>query len=247
MQRSLVSDIAGTTRDTVHSMFSYQDQLVEILDTAGLRRATKVKERLEYYASTRTEQAIAESDIVYLVIDITQGLTEQDKKIADKIAESQKACLFVLNKCDLKPQKNKSRQGADLSQEMYKDDIAKVRQDFPVLAYAPMVAVSCYQPHTLEQLLQSTFKLHKQNGRKVDEHELVRALKEWVVARPPARRGNRPPLLRSLRQVGQYPPRFVLKVYGEVDDNYVRYLTNNVRKEFGFARVPLYVEVVHGS
>ena len=244
-ERSLVSDVSGTTRDVVSSFFSDQGQLFEILDTAGLRRASKVNESLEFYAARRTQAALEECDIALLLIDITEGLTDQDKKIADKIVESQKPFLFVLTKTDLKQNSAARVKGMPVLNDIVKREVEKIRFQFPVLAYVPVAAVSVMQKESMAALMKGVRSLHKEAARVADEDELTQALKQWCEDQAHPRRGRkRPPVLKSLRQTGQYPPRFTLKVYGEVEESYVRYIIKNLRKEFKFPHVPILVETI---
>lgn len=244
--RSLVSEVSGTTRDVVSSFFTHNDKLFQILDTAGLRRASKINESLEFYASKRTEAALEDCDVALLLIDIKEGLTDQDKKITDKIILSKKPFLFVLTKSDLEQNSPKRVKGMALTNDILKREVEKLRFQFPMVGYVPIVAVSAKYPDTMSELLKAVMSLHQEAGRQADEHELVEALHEWCEDQPPPRRGRkRPPLLKSLKQVGQYPPRFALKVYGEVEEGYVRYIIKNLRKEFKFPHVPLLIEVVH--
>ena len=244
-ERSLVSDVSGTTRDVVSSFFSNQGQLFEILDTAGLRRASKVNESLEFYATRRTQAALEECDIALLLIDITEGLSDQDKKIADKIVESKKPFLFVLTKTDLKQNSAARVKGMTLLNDIVKQEVEKIRFQFPVLAYVPVVAVSVMQKENMGILMKAVCSLHKEAGRVTDRDELMQALKQWCEDQAHPRRGHkRPPVLKSLRQTGQYPPRFTLKVYGEVEESYVRYIIKNLRKEFRFPHVPILVDTI---
>ncbi len=244
-QRSLVSNISGTTRDVVSSFFTDQGQLFEILDTAGLRRASKVNESLEFYATRRTQIAIEECDIALLLIDITQGLAEQDKKIADKIVESKKPFLFVLTKTDLKQNSSARVKGMALGNDIVKQEVEKIRFQFPILAYVPVVAVSVKQKQSMAALMKGVHSLHKEAGQMADEDELNQALKEWCLDQKHPRKGRkRAPVLKSLKQTGQYPPRFTLKVYGEVEESYVRYIIKNMRKEFRFPHVPLIIDTI---
>lgn len=247
-ERSLVSDVSGTTRDVVSSFFTHGGQTFQILDTAGLRRASKINDSLEFYASRRTQSALEDCDIALLLIDIIQGLTDQDKKIADKIVASQKPLLFVLTKSDLKQNSTKRVKGMALGNDILRQEVEKIRFQFPVLGYVPVVAVSAKYQDTTAHLLKAIKALYTEAGRQADEHELVEALRQWCQDQPPARRGRkRPVLLKSLRQIGQYPPRFALKVYGEIEEGYVRYIIKSLRKEFQFPHVPILVEIVRGT
>ncbi|MGL4524031.1 MAG: ribosome biogenesis GTPase Der [Spirochaetia bacterium] len=241
---SLVSQVSGTTRDTVTAYFEEAGQIFEILDTAGLRRASKVNESLEFYATRRTDQAIEQCDVALLLVDIEQGLADQDKKIADKIVLHHKPLLFVLSKSDLKQNFSKSVNSMRGKNDILKQDVELLRFHFPVLAHVPVITVSSMQPQTMPALIKAIRNLHSEAGRMVDEHELNDALRDWSLDQPhPRRRGKRPVVCKSLRQVAVHPPKFILRAYGEVEDGYVRYITKNLRKEFKFPHVPLIIDV----
>jgi GTP-binding protein len=241
---SLVSDIAGTTRDTVCSNFTWKTHSFHILDTAGLRRKSRLKERLEYFSVKRAEAAAMESDVALLVIDVAEGLTEQDKKIADKIVEHKKPFIFVLNKWDLK---STLKEGQDKIErdKTYAREVEQLRFQFPVLAHIKIIAVSAAQGKGLDALLSEIVALYNENRRQVTDFELTEAMREWADERPPARRSRHEVQFRSLRQTAANPAKFTLRVRGHLDDSYIRYFTNRIREEFGFKSVPVSMEIEH--
>ncbi|HOV64848.1 MAG TPA: ribosome biogenesis GTPase Der, partial [Spirochaetia bacterium] len=130
--RAIVSDIPGTTRDVVEGLFEYRGRQFKVLDTAGIRRKSKVGQNVEYYSVNRAIHAIDESDVVFLIIDALEGLSEQDKKISDQIIKKGRGVILVLNKWDaLKPVPNQFKAMED-----------RVRFQFPVLSFAPLLPLS---------------------------------------------------------------------------------------------------------
>ncbi|NIZ19508.1 ribosome biogenesis GTPase Der [Entomospira culicis] len=239
--RSLVSEVAGTTRDSVKSHFLFDGQPFEIIDTAGLRRKAKVNDPIEFYSTRRAEASIREADVVLLLIDAQEGLTDQDKKIADKIILEKKPFLFVLNKCDLLAEHHLyERHRGDRT----KLAVQNLKDAFPILNYLAVVPIEASHNLGLDKLMKMVNTVHRQSLRKIDDTEFQRALLQWrgdLLHGSPYHKSH----IRSIRQVGVQPPRFVVRVQGKAQPNYVRYLTNRIQKEFRFNLVPITVEVEH--
>jgi len=238
---SIVSSIAHTTRDTVSSAFTFNGQDFVILDTAGLRRAAKLKERLEYFAVKRTEEAIAACDVALLVLDRREELSDQEKKIADKIVEHKKPFLFVLNKWDLT--NPPVQDGRIITDKLLKEKIDKFRFLFPVTSHIKLVAVSALQQLGFSSLLKNVVALNNQNKRQINDHELTKAMHEWVLERKAAQRGSRKTDFKSLRQLAVKPPFFILRARGQVDDHYSRYIIKRICDEFGFSNVAIDLKI----
>lgn len=232
---SLVSDIAGTTRDVVSGDFVHEGTKYRILDTAGIRRKKKVKEDVEYYSVNRAIKSIEEADIVFLMIDVEEGLTEQDKKIASQIVKHGKGVIMVLNKWDLlKEMANQFKAVED-----------RVRFLFPVLSFAPVMRISALKKKGFEDLLKMTNKIHRQLNKRIETSELNEALAEWQEFTPAPMVKGKVMKARYLTQVSAEPLKFVLFVNRKqgFPDSYIRYIRNQIRKEFGFSLVPLDLEV----
>ncbi|NIZ39910.1 ribosome biogenesis GTPase Der [Entomospira entomophila] len=235
--KSIVSAEAGTTRDSVKNHFTYNNQPYEIIDTAGLRRRSKVNDPIEFYSTRRAEASITEADVVILMIDATEGLTDQDKKIADKIMKEQKPFLFVLSKCDLL-----SKEDFPRGKDPVKESIADLHEDFPILNYIPAVGIDVIKGNGLSKFMQMVQTLYHQNRKKIDDTEFQRALIHWrhdLQASTTYQKST----IRSIRQVATEPPRFIVRTQGKVPKTYVRYLKNRIQKEFEFHLVPIIVEV----
>lgn len=232
---SLVSDIAGTTRDVVQGHFAYGDFDFQILDTAGIRRKNKVKEDVEYYSVNRAIKSIEDADIVYLLMDVEEGLTEQDKKIATQIIKHGKGVLLVLNKWDLM---------TDMGNE-FKAVEDRVRFLFPVLNFAPVLSISALKKRGFRELLNKTVELHKELEKRVDTNSLNKALAEWQDFNPAPIVKGKSLKCRYLTQVSVAPLKFVLFVNREKNfpEFYSRYILNQIRKEFGFKNVPIDLEI----
>jgi GTP-binding protein len=233
---SLVSEIPGTTRDVIEGVFRYKSSTFQILDTAGIRRKNKVHADLEYYSVNRAIASINDADIVFLMLDATEELSDQDKKIASLAVDKGKGIILVLNKWDLV--------GSEANRfNAMRDRIAYV---FPILRYAPVKAVSALKGKGIPSLLDSAVSLYGQLGRRIDTGRLNQALLQWTGEHPPPRaKSGAPYKARYITQVSVRPLRFILftnKKKG-FPGSYLGYITNRIREEFDFSSVPLELEL----
>ncbi len=234
-EHSLVDAVPGTTRDVVESEFQFGHRRFRLLDTAGMRRRSRVDEPLEYYSVNRAVATLSEADVVLLVIDAQKGVTEQDKKIAGLVVKRGCGVVLVLNKWDLMT-------GAPNEFEAVRD---RVRFVFPVLQFAPIVPVSARTGHGIKRMLKTAEQVNRELDERVDTGQLNRALQAWVEENPPPMvRGRRPKLLYAT-QTGTRPLVFVIFAgrKKDVPESYVTYIKNRIRDEYGFQRTPVRVEI----
>ena len=232
---SLVSPIPGTTRDVIEARFIHNNQLMEIVDTAGIRRRKKIHEDVEYFSVHRAIQAIKQSDVVILLVNSPEGLSDQDKKIAWLVIKEGKGIILALNKWDLMEQKKNLLNAV-------KDRIHFL---FPALDFAPIIPISAVTGEGLEQLLSTALRLQRQLDRTIETSKLNELLRNWVENVPPPLIKGRAVKFRYLSQVSHRPVRFVLFVNNPLDlpNSYVEYLKNKIRKDLGFKEIPLELEV----
>ena len=233
-QRSLVAETPGTTRDVVEGSFFYKGESFQVLDTAGIRRKSKVKEPVEYYSVNRALGSIRRSDIVFLLIDAATGLTDQDKKISAQVMKEGRGIILVLNKWDLlEPIPNRLRSMQD-----------RITFQFPVLSFAPVVALSALTGHGVAGLLNLTLAVRKQLERRVGTPELNRWLRRWTEEHPLRVRGKTV-AIRYAAQVATYPSLFLFFAARKkgVPRAYERYLANKIREDLGLELIPLRVEI----
>jgi len=236
---SLVSDIAGTTRDTVIAAAEHKGRRLKIVDTAGIRRKSRVAENVEYYSVNRAIRAMFEADVTLLLIDADEGLSDQDKKITAQAVKKGRTVIMALNKWDEKvPDKLKLKKAVD-----------RVRFQFPILDWAPLTPISALKGYGIADLLDIILKADKQQSRRVDTSELNRAVSEWVDLTPPPTKKGRPYKVRYVTQVSIKPVRFVAFVNRKTGfpDSYKRFLVNQIRREFGFSLVPVELELTEGK
>ncbi len=233
-ERSIVSDIPGTTRDTINGIFNYKTFTFEVVDTAGIRKKSKVKDSVEYYSVNRAIKTIERSDIVYLLIDSVEGLTEQDKKIASLVIKKGSGIILVLNKWDrVKKVSNQLRAVTD-----------RVRFLFPVLHFAPLAATSAINGEGVEHLLDISLKVWDQLNKRVDTAQFNQALQKWLTEYQLPVRGKNIKI-RYATQVEINPVKFVFFVNNMrgYPSRYTRYIENKIRKVFGFSLIPIHIDL----
>jgi len=232
---SIVSPIAGTTRDVVKGHFEYKNENFRVMDTAGIRKKKRVVEDVEYYSVNRAIKTINQSDVVFLMIDGEEGLSEQDKKIAHQIVKKGKGVILVLNKWDLKK---------DVKNE-FKAVEDRMRFLFPILDFSPILPISAKNGDGLKELLDMALLIRKQLKNRVETPVLNNALAEWVDFTPIPHVKSKTFKIRFITQVSSDPVEFLLFVNREklFPSSYVRYIKNQIKKEFGFNKIPFTIEL----
>ncbi len=229
--RLIVSDIAGTTRDAVDTEVVYHGKEYVFIDTAGLRRKNKIKEELERYMIIRTVTAVERADIVVLVIDAVEGVTEQDAKIAGIAHDRGKATIIAVNKWDLIEKDNKT----------VNQFTQKIRQILSFMPYAEILFISAETGQRLPKLYEMIDIVYENHAMRVATGVLNEIMAEAVaLQQPPADKGKRLRLY-YITQAAVKPPTFVIFVNDKelMHFSYTRYLENQIREAFGFRGTPL--------
>lgn len=224
--RVIVSDIAGTTRDAIDTQVSWEGRDYVFIDTAGLRRKSKIKEELEKYSIIRTVTAVDRADVVVVVIDATEGVTEQDAKIAGIAHERGKGILVVVNKWDAVTKDDKT---------IYKHT-AKIRETLSFMPYAEILFVSALTGQRLTKMFELIDMIIENQSMRIATGVLNEILSEAVaLQQPPSDKGRRLKLY-YITQVAVKPPTFVIFVNDKelMHFSYTRYLENKIRDTFGF-------------
>ncbi len=232
---SIVSQIPGTTRDVVNGSFVYKDYTVNIYDTAGIRRKSKVEEDVEYYSVNRAIKAIDDVDIVLLMISVEEGLTEQDKKIANLVVRRGKGLILVLNKEDLlKKMKNEKNAMTD-----------RVRFLFPHLNFAPICYVSSLKSTGIPDLVNCVINVKKQLNKRISTSVFNQNLTKWITEHEIQRGSDGYFKIFYGTQVSANPVKFLLFVNKKkgFPDTYILYLKNKIRKELGFSLIPIEINL----
>lgn len=233
---SIVSDYAGTTRDVVEGEFVYKEKLFKVLDTAGIRRKKKVNEDVEYYSVNRAIKTLDACDIVFLMIDVNDGLTDQDKKICSLATERGRGIIFALNKWDTQE---------DRSNKAFKAIVEDIHIMFGKMQYAPIVAISALEGKGMIELLNTALKLYEQLNRKIETATLNIALNDWVAQYPPPASKTMHFKIRYMTQTSVNPVKFLIFATKPevVPETYVTYLKNRIRADLGFEKIPVQLEL----
>ncbi|MBR6390111.1 MAG: ribosome biogenesis GTPase Der [Lachnospiraceae bacterium] len=230
-ERAIVSDIAGTTRDAIDSRIMHDGKEYLLIDTAGLRRKNKVKEELEKYMIIRTVAAVERADIVLLVIDATEGVTEQDAKIAGIAHDRGKAVIIVVNKWDAIEKNDKT----------VNEYTADIRNTLSFMTYAEIVFVSAKTGQRLNKLYETIDAVNENHSMRFATGVLNEIMAQaTAMKQPPSDKGRRLKLF-YITQVAVKPPTFVIFVNDKelMHFSYTRYIENQVRETFGFMGTPL--------
>ena len=230
-ERVIVSDIAGTTRDAVDTPIRRNGKEYVFIDTAGLRRKNKVKEELEHYMVVRTVGAVERADVVVLVIDAVEGVTEQEAKIAGIAHESGKGVIIAVNKWDAVEKDNKT----------VKEYETKIRNILSYMPYAELIFISAKTGQRLNKLFDLIDMVVENHSMRIQTGVLNEIMTEAVaMQQPPADKGKRLKLF-YMTQVSVKPPTFVIFVNDRelMHFSYTRYIENQIREAFGFRGTPL--------
>ena len=229
--RTIVSSIAGTTRDAIDTEYQNQYGKYVLIDTAGIRRKSKVKESIEKFSIMRTLLAIERADVCLMMIDANEGVTDQDAKIAGEAHEAGKGVIIVVNKWD-----EYEKETGTL--EKYKKE---VYNKLSYLSYAPIIFISAKTGQRVDKLFTMINNVAEQNAMRVSTSVLNQVINEAIaVVQPPSDKGKRLKILYGT-QVSTKPPTFVIFVNNKelFHFSYERYLVNQIRKEVGLVGTPI--------
>lgn len=230
-ERVIVSDIPGTTRDAIDTSFSYEGRDYVLIDTAGIRRKKKIAEVTENYSVVRSFRAVDRSDIVLMVIDAVEGVTEQDKKIVGYAHDAGKGLILIINKWDLIRKDDKTLHN-------YEKDL---REELSFVSYVPTQFVSAKTGQRINKIMDLVEFVAEQTSRRIITSTLNTVVREWVhLNPPPSHKGKRLKILYTTQQSVQ-PPTFIFFVNDPelMHFSYRRYLENQLRKNFGFEGSPI--------
>jgi len=232
-ERTIVSGIPGTTRDAIDTTLEQNGKKFIFVDTAGIRKKSKVKEDVEYYSVLRSLKAIDKADIALLLLEASEGVTEQDQKIAGYIQESGKAVIIALNKWDLLRDTDRERASITRVQE--------VRKYLKFLSYAPVVFTSIHEPRRLKKLFTLLEEVYEEYTKRISTPLLNHLLDDACKINPLPTSGKRKGRIYYWTQPSVKPPTFILFVNdpSAIHFSYLRYLENRLREAFGFNGSPL--------
>ena len=231
-ERVIVSEVPGTTRDSVDVRFERDGKSYIAIDTAGVRKKTSLASDIEFYSLHRAQRSIRRADVVMHFFDARHRIGRVDKQLAEYIVEEHKPAIFVVNKWDLVKDSIPTEKMGDY-----------VRAMFPMLEHVPIAFITAKKGKNTLRLLQLAVQLHKQAGVRVNTGDLNRVIRAAIDASPPPLAGNRQPKIFYATQIGVLPPTVVLFTNGPelFDESYVRYLTKTLRDAFPFSEVAIKV------
>ena len=230
-ERSIVSDIAGTTRDSIDSSLKYDGETYTLIDTAGIRKQSKIEDSIEYYSVLRAVKSIKRADVCVLMLDATELLTEQDKRVAGLIYEERKPIIIAINKWDLIEKDNTS----------VKKFTELVKADLPFLSYAPIVTISALTGKRTINILEQAKFINEEYHKKITTGLLNQILSEMIAQNPVPTRKGRAVKINYATQVSEAPPKFVFFSNNPelIHFSYQRYIENKLREYFGFEGCPI--------
>ena len=234
-ERVIVSDIAGTTRDAVDSYFENGDGKYVFIDTAGMRKKARVDDRVEKFSVLRATMAIERSDVCVIMIDATEGVTEQDTKVAGLAHEAGKACIIAVNKWDAVEKDGKTMK------RMEED----VRRDLSYMTYAPVIFISALTGQRVDKLLALVVSVTNQAAMRIPTGVLNSVLADATArVQPPTDKGRRLKVY-YMTQIGVKPPHFIIFCNDArlFHFSYQRYLENQIRATFGLTGTPIKITI----
>jgi len=230
-ERSIVSDVAGTTRDAIDTLVENEYGSFNFIDTAGLRRKSKVEDNIEKYSVLRAQMAIERSDVCVIMLDGVEGFTEQDSKVAGLALEQGKACVIAVNKWDIVEKDGKTM-------DAYRK---KLMNDFSFMSYAPIIFISAKTGQRIDRLFELINYVHAQNTMRISTGMLNDILADATArVQPPTDKGKRLKIY-YMTQASTKPPTFVCFCNNAelFHFSYQRYLENQIRSSFGLEGTPV--------
>ncbi len=228
-ERCIVSPLPGTTRDSVDISFNIEDQLYTFIDTAGIRRKRAEHEVVDKFAAIRTERAIERADLCILMLDVQEGMTAQDKKIANRIEEAGKGCIILFNKWDV------------VKGFRMEHVLKSVEEEVPFLKHCPKIFTSAKMGRNIDKIFPLIQEVHRNSIQRISTHQLNKFIAS-------ALQRNHPPMIMGKRlriyymaQVDIHPPKFIVFVNypNLMVESYKKYLYNQFREIYSFTGVPI--------
>lgn len=230
-EKAIVTNIAGTTRDAIDTELRYKNSGITLIDTAGLRKTSRVKETVEFFSTVRTREAILRCNVAVVMLDATEGILEQDLHIITEVAKSNKGMILAVNKWDLFAKE------ADTARIFEK----QLQEALRIYNYAPIIFVSALKGQRVFKLLELALAVHTERHRELRTAELNEFLQEAIQKYPPPSMDQREVKIKYCTQVKTNPPVFAVFCNHpqSIRANYRQYLEKRFRAKFGFAGVPL--------
>lgn len=227
VDRSIVTEIPGTTRDSIDSVVKYYGEEIVLVDTAGLRRKSKVKENIEFYSTVRTFRAIMDSDVTVLMLDAELGVEKQDMRILDEAVRRRKGIIIAVNKWDLVEKETNTAYHYEKA----------IKEKLGIVDYAPVIFISALTKQRIYKLIDLAKEISEERRKKIPTKELNELiLPDLMQTPPPATPNGKEVKIRFITQVGEHYPIFLLFANDSkyIPDSYRRFVEKTIRKHFGF-------------
>lgn len=221
-ERAIVDPRPGTTRDLVNARISYEGKTIEIIDTAGMRRRSRIKEPIEFYSVMRAIKMIDRTDITILIFDTRMGIVDQDQRIAALVLSKAKGLIIAPNKIDL------------IDKKEHRRIVASTIQSLPFLDFVPIIPVSAKMHTNVDDLMRQVLNIYRESDKTVSQH----VLDDITETLKPPPNGE----VLKLRQVGRRPPIFQATISSSVKESYIKYLRNSIRNYLGFTGIPVLIK-----
>jgi GTPase len=234
LERSIVTDIPGTTRDSLDSILKYYGEEIILVDTAGLRKKKKVEESIEFFSNIRTFKAISESDVTVLMLDAKTGFEKQDQKIIDEVVRWRKGLIIAINKWDLIEKETNTAREFEL----------EIKDNLGTVDFAPLIFISALTKQRIYKLIDLCKKVQEERSKKIPTSELNDAILAEIEKNPPPSSPTGKEIrIKFVNQVGDYYPIFLFfsNYPNHIPDNYRRFLERTIRRIYGFEGVPITV------
>ncbi len=230
-ERTIANPLPGTTRDAIDTAFTRNGKNYTLIDTAGIRRKSRISLNLEKYSVVQAIKAIERADVALLMVDAAEGITDQELKIAGLILERGSACIIVVNKWDTIEKDNSS----------VPEFTENIRYKAKFLDFAPIIFVSAVSGQRVEKIFPIIDRIHAQYSQRIETGELNRKMRQIIEMNPPPGMANRQRLFNYITQVSVKPPTFILFMQSKqsLHFSYERYLVNRLQETFGFTEVPI--------
>jgi GTPase len=229
--RQVVTAIPGTTRDSIDTILEYQDEEIILVDTAGLRKRSKITESIEFYSTIRTLHAIERSDVAVILFDATQGVDKQDLQIVDATMERHRAAVIVVNKWDLVEKETNTARDYELA----------IERNLGLYDFLPVIFISALTKQRITKVIDTAKEVHKQQSRRISTSALNKAMMAEIEKNPPKTSSSKEIKIKFATQIKTNPPMiaFFCNYPKLVQESYKRFLMNKLREHFGFVGVPL--------
>ena len=232
LERSIVTDIPGTTRDSLDSILKYYGEEIILVDTAGLRKKKKVEESIEYFSNIRTLKAISESDVTIVMIDAVAGFEKQDQKIIDEVVRWKRGLIIAINKWDLIEKETNTARAFEVA----------IKEKLGTVDYAPILFVSALTKQRIFKLIEICKNVQQERTKKIPTGELNEALLAEIERNPPpSSPSGKEVKIKFISQVGEHYPIFLFFTNHPkfIPEHYRRFLERTIRKIYGFEGAPL--------